>query len=237
MTETAKLILVEDDTEISRLTCMLLESEGYQVTPIYDGNEAVESIRNDFNSENQPDLVILDIMLPGLNGIEICEQIRDFYDGPVLMLTGSNDDINELISFKKGADDYVTKPFKPTILVARIQALLRRSLKSATDNDNISTGNLVIHLKRRECFLSEQRIELTSSEFDLLALLANNLGNTVSREQCCDALRGFSYDGLDRSIDMKISALRKKIPAQTGEESLIKTVRGKGYMLALVPTQ
>lgn len=230
MTETAKLILVEDDTEISRLTCMLLESEGFQVIPIFRGDEAISCIQKE-----QPDLVILDIMLPGLNGIEICEQIRDFYTGPVLMLTGSNDDINELISFKKGADDYVTKPFKPTILVARIQALLKRSSKQTQSKADISTGNLVIHLKRRECFLSDQRIELTSSEFDLLAILASNLGNTVSREQCCDALRGFSYDGLDRSIDMKISALRKKIPPQAGEESLIKTVRGKGYMLALLP--
>ena len=228
MPSSKQITLVEDDVEISRLTTMLLECEGYRVSQIYRGDEAIDSIQR-----QQPDAVILDIMLPGLDGIQVCEKIREFYRGPILMLTGSDEDICELASFNKGADDYVRKPFKPNILVARLRALLRRL---SPDNEHLSvdlggSGTLEVLSDRREVKLSGHILELTTSEFDLLNLLMKQAGYPVSREQCCKTLRGLEYDGLDRSIDMKISALRKKLD-RSGHGSLIKTVRGKGYLFS-----
>lgn len=227
MSKTTKHIaIVEDDKEISRLTCMLLESEGYTVTPIYNGNTAIEIIRS-----LDIDLIILDIMLPGIDGITLCAQLRDFYHGPILMLTGVDDEISEIASFKKGADDFVNKPFNSHTLIARIEALLRRctakSINNQHDQNDILTDNLLIKPSKREAYLSGELINLTSAELDLLLLLADHIGEPVNREACFNALRGLSYDGLDRSIDMKVSGLRKKL----GQSDLIKTVRGKGYML------
>ena len=219
------IVIVEDDTEISRLMTMLFECENFVVTQVFRGDLAVEHVK-----KTQPDIVILDIMLPGLNGIQVCERLRVFYSGPILMLTGSDNDIYEISSFKKGADDFVNKPFDPSILVARIKALLRRCNVQAVDRDSITTANLSVYFKRREANINGQLLELTTSEYDILSLLANNIGEIVSREMCCAVLRGLAYDGFDRSIDMKISSLRKKLN-KNSEIEFIKTVRGKGYML------
>lgn len=221
------IVVVEDDTEISRLTTMLLESDGYSVSQVYRGDEAVQHIR-----QREPAAVILDIMLPGLNGIDVCVAIREFYAGPILMLTGVDDDISEITSFKNGADDFVTKPFKPSILTARLQAILRRCDISEESTESLSTADIDVYFTRREVRVRGEALDLTTAEFDLLSLLVRNVGETVSREQCCDSLRGISYNGFDRSIDMKISALRKKLNAASDHKDLIKTVRGKGYMLA-----
>ena len=224
---TSHIAIIEDDTEISRLTRILLESEGFEVSQVFDGNQAIEHIK-----KTVPELIILDIMLPGIDGIEICTQLRSFYHGPILMLTGKDDDITEVTSFKSGADDFIVKPIKPDILLARIQALLRRCQSSQDKTKVVTTGSLEIYRERREVLINECSIDLTTAEFDLLNLLANNLGEVVSRETCCDVLRGLSYDGFDRSVDMKISSLRRKLAVAGDDAKLIKTVRGKGYLLS-----
>jgi len=222
-----KVMIVEDDTEISRLTKMLLETEGYECETIFDGNDAVSEIRH-----MQPDIVILDVMLPGLSGVEVCSQIRGFYQGAILMLTGCDDDITELASFKQGADDYVTKPIKPHLLLVRIQALLKRTYRTEhIKSDVLILGALQVDYQNRKVLVDEQPLSLTSSEFDILEVLAKQPGEIISREQCCTQLRGFEYDGMDRSIDMRISSLRKKLAAFPGQAQRIMTVRGRGYML------
>lgn len=229
MNKKNQIVIVEDDEEISRLLGMLLDSEGFECTAVFRGDEAVETIL-----AISPVAVILDIMLPGLNGIQVCELLRDHYQGPVIMLTGSNDDVSEIASFSKGADDFVRKPFQPAVLIARLKASLRRYDGRSVQDECITTGGLSVYPQRREVFLSNELVELSTAEFDLLTLLATHIGETVSREKCCSQLRGFSYDGFDRSIDMKISGLRKKLARDHHSDSLIKTVRGKGYRLIQV---
>mgnify|MGYP002700615415 CR=1 FL=1 len=222
------ILVVEDDTEICRLLRLFLETEGYGISFCHHGIEAVEKIRN-----SNPELLILDVMLPGQDGIQVCKQVREFYQGPVLMLTACEDDISELTAFKVGADDYVRKPIKPDVLLMRIQALLRRSQNLKTECvEKIHCDELTINSSRREVLLDDQLIDLHSSEIDLVMLLAKSQGQAVSRDECFRALRGFDYDGIDRSLDMRISILRKKIKDQQAPHRFIKTVRGVGYMLA-----
>jgi DNA-binding response OmpR family regulator len=225
---TANIFVVEDDTEICRLLRLFLETEGFAINFCHNGTDAVAEIR-----QMNPDIVLLDIMLPGQNGIQVCQQVREFYDGPILMLTASEDDISELTAFKVGADDYVRKPIKPEVLLLRIQALLRRSQGSKNEQaENIQCDELTINASRREVYLNNELIDLHSSEIDLVLLLAKSQGQAVSRDECFQALRGFEYDGSDRSLDMRISSLRKKIVDQKTPHRYIKTVRGVGYMLA-----
>ena len=222
------ILVIEDDTEICRLLRLFLETEGFVISFCHHGIEAVNQIRR-----NKPDLVILDIMLPGQDGIQVCKQAREFYAGPVLMLTACEDDISELTAFKVGADDFVRKPIKPEVLLMRIQAILRRTNGSKNDvADSMVCDELTINPSRREVLLNDQLIELHSSEIDLVILLAKSQGKAVSRDECFRALRGFDYDGIDRSLDMRISSLRKKIKDQKAPHRYIKTVRGIGYMLA-----
>lgn len=222
------ILVVEDDTEICRLLRLFLETEGFKISFCHHGIEAVEKIR-----QLQPDMVILDIMLPGQDGVQVCKQAREFYSGPVLMLTACEDDISELTAFKVGADDYVRKPIKPEVLLMRLQAILRRSQAPTIENqESITCDELSINPNRREVLLDQQLVDLHSSEIDLVILLARSQGKAVSRDECFRALRGFDYDGIDRSLDMRISSLRKKIKDQQSPHRFIKTVRGTGYMLA-----
>ena len=224
----AHIFVVEDDTEICRLLRLFLETEGFVLSFCHNGTDAVTQIR-----QVKPDVLILDIMLPGLNGIQVCQQVREFYAGPILMLTASEDDISELTAFKVGADDYVRKPIKPEVLLMRIQALLRRSQGIKVERtETIHCNDLTINPSRREVVLNNELVDLHSSEIDLVLLLAQSQGQAVSREECFQALRGFEYDGSDRSLDMRISSLRKKIMDQKSPHRFIKTVRGVGYMLA-----
>lgn len=222
------ILVVEDDTEICRLLRLFLETEGFQISFCHNGIEAVSEIQ-----QANPDIVILDIMLPGQDGIQVCKQVREFYSAPILMLTASEDDISELTAFKVGADDYVRKPIKPEVLLMRLQALLRRSQGARVETQmSIHCDELSIIPSRREVQLSDALVELHSSEIDLVLLLAQSQGKAVSRDECFRALRGFDYDGIDRSLDMRISSLRKKIKDQKPPHRFIKTVRGIGYMLA-----
>lgn len=216
------ILLVEDDDEISRLTAMYLEAEGFNVALVKDGALAIDSI-----AELKPDLVILDLMLPNLNGIEICKLAREFFHNPILVLTACDDDVSEVSLLKMGADDYLVKPLRPHVLVARIEALLRRNRSTEKNQQK----QLVINEIKQQVLHKGKPLTLTGAEYEMLKLLHQNSGQVVSREQCCQALRGIDYDFSNRSIDMRISGLRKKLADDQMPYKLIITVRNQGYKL------
>lgn len=200
-----KILIVEDDPEISRLSAIYLKSEGYEVDIADDGLQAISMLK-----ESAPDLMILDLMLPGMNGREVCERARQFFNGPIIILTACNDDAKEINMLRVGADDYLNKPIRPDILVARIEALLRRSAISLKTKLYLRIEQLYIDLISEDVYLNNVEVSLTSSERKLLLLLANNSGQVVTRSFCCGFLRGVDYEYNDRSIDMRISGIRKK---------------------------
>lgn len=227
--ESWHILIVEDDQRLAELTRDYLQGNGLVVSIEADGARAVARIL-----QEQPDLVILDLMLPGEDGLSICRKLRGQYDGPVLMLTARTDDMDQVLGLEMGADDYVCKPVRPRVLLARIRALLRRYESSAdepaSEPRRLQFGRLIIDSAMREAWLGEQAIELTSAEFDLLWLLTANAGRILSREEIFNALRGIEYDGQDRSIDVRISRIRPKIGDDPVHPRLIKTVRSKGYL-------
>lgn len=220
-----KILLVEDDAEISRLTEMYLEVEGFQVDVIEDGALALDMIK-----KIEPDLIILDLMLPGMSGIEICKLAREFYHKPILILTACDDDVSEVSLLKMGADDFLAKPLRPHVLVARIEAQLRRNQVIQSDQE-LSKASLTISEERNQVSFQGKVLELTGAEYEMLKLLYKNAGKVISREQCCQALRGIDYDFSNRSIDMRISGLRKKLGDDQMPYKVITTIRNQGYKL------
>lgn len=225
------ILLVEDDVRLSALVVEYLEKNALKVETEFRGDTAVQRI-----VDLQPDLVILDLMLPGLDGFEVCKQVRSDFKGPILMLTAKDEDIDQVVGLEIGADDYVVKPAQPRLLLARIRALLRRfGTANISDNENASSDELdfgglkIVHSSRSVLF-NETSLELTTVEFDLLWLLAKNAGNILSRDQISESLSGIEYDGLDRSIDIRISRLRKLLRDDSSKPRGIKTVRGQGYL-------
>ncbi|EDM68959.1 DNA-binding response regulator [Moritella sp. PE36] len=221
-----RILIVEDDHEIARLTAMYLNGEGYQTKIINDGAIALTAIK-----QYQPDLLILDLMLPGLSGRDICAQARVFFNEPILVLTASDDELTEVSLLKLGADDYLTKPVRPHIMAARITALLRRSNRQQNGSETIQLKRLKIDPRKQHVEFRGKTLELTDSEYDLLLLLTKNVGVVISREECCQQLRGIDHGFSDRSIDMRISGLRKKLNIDDSTQKIIKTIRYKGYML------
>ncbi|MFV3406644.1 MULTISPECIES: response regulator [Pseudomonas] len=219
-----RILIVEDDPRLAELTAEYLQANGYEVSVEGDGARAVRRI-----IDSQPDLVILDLMLPGEDGLSICRRVRGQYAGPILMLTARSDELDQVQGLDQGADDYVCKPVRPRLLLARIQALLRRS-EAPERRQLLAFGALQIDNRLREARLEGQRVELTGAEFDLLWLLASHAGRVLSREQIFTALRGVGYDGQDRSIDVRISKIRPKIGDDPLNPRLIKTLRSKGYL-------
>jgi two-component system response regulator RstA len=223
-----QVLIVEDDRRLAELTRDYLENNGLRVSLEGDGAKASARI-----IDEQPDLVILDLMLPGEDGLSICRNVRSRYDGPILMLTARTDDTDQIQGLDMGADDFVCKPVHPRVLLARIHALLRRSEvaeASTQEPRRLVFGPLVVDSALREAWLNEQSIELTSAEFDLLWLLVANAGRILSREEIFTALRGVGYDGQDRSIDVRISRIRPRIGDDPIHPRLIKTIRSKGYL-------
>ena len=226
--EAWQILIVEDDQRLAELTQEYLQSNGLQVAIESDGARAAARILKE-----QPDLVVLDLMLPGEDGLSICRKVRGQFAGPILMLTARTDDMDEVLGLEMGADDYVCKPVRPRVLLARIRALLRRSEGGEAPVENqrrLEFGPLVIDSAMREAWLRGASVELTSAEFDLLWLLAANAGRILSREEIFNSLRGIEYDGQDRSIDVRISRIRPKIGDDPMHPRLIKTVRSKGYL-------
>lgn len=231
------VLLVEDDWDLALLIQAFLSKYEFNVSIVTDGIEAAVRILDE-----QPDLVILDIMLPGQTGMDVCRQVRNQYTGIILMQTALDDDIDQMMGLEIGADDYIVKQVQPRLLLSRIRALLRRiqvgdvvssdnTQKPVQPTDAIAIGHLMINYANRSVTLSGRPVELSTAEFELLYLLATRAGQVVSRDEIVQELKGYEYDGLDRSIDRRVSRVRKKLKDDANRPVLVKTVRGKGYQL------
>lgn len=217
----ARLLVVEDDIHIAKLLRQFLDGEGFETTAVACGEDALAQAH-----AMPPDLIVLDLMLPGMDGVETCLALREFYAGPVLMLTAHEGEMQEVIALNAGVDDFMHKPIRPHILKARIQALLRRHAPAPSA---LSIAGFRIERDRRRIFFNDEAVEISESEFELLWALASRAGEVVTRDALFQRLRSKEYDGLDRSIDMRVSKLRKKLAAYTDRE-LIRTLRQVGYI-------
>ena len=231
-----RILLIEDDERLANLTAEYLRKNDFDVSIEGRGDTAEARI-----VAEDPDLVILDIMLPGKDGFEVCRSVRAKYKGVILMLTARDEDLDQILGLELGADDYIAKPVQPRLLLARIKALLRRFPGITTPSDGIADtagttelafGNFHISQETRSTHLGDEAIDLTTAEFDLLWLLARHAGNILSRDDLLLQLRGIGFDGLDRSIDARISRLRRKLGDDPDNPTRIKTVRGKGYLFS-----
>lgn len=222
-----RILIVEDDERLAMLTQDYLRKNGLDVAIETDGTRAIRRI-----IAEQPDLVVLDVMLPGSDGLTVCREVRAQYQQPILMLTARTDDMDQVLGLEMGADDYVAKPVQPRVLLARIRALLRRSDTTPVESSpqRLEFGDLVIDNGGRSVTLNDELVDFTSAEYDLLWLLASNAGRILSREDIFERLRGIEYDGQDRSIDVRISRIRPKIGDDPENPKRIKTVRSKGYL-------
>ena len=221
-----KILLVEDDAKLANLVKQYLESSDFDTRVQSNGNKAIDDI-NYF----QPDLIILDIMLPGKDGLTICKEIRPSFQGPILMLTARNEDFDQVLGLEFGADDYVIKPVEPRVLLARIKALLRRgNFTNQENNEALEFGSLKIDPASRQVSLNNKTVLLSSHEFELILILANKAGNIVSRDYLFRKLYNREYDGVDRTMDVRISQLRKKLKDNAEDPLKIKTIWGKGYL-------
>lgn len=220
------ILVVDDERNIVELAGMYLKKEGYQVLQAGDGEEALTVIQRE-----RPDLVVLDIMLPRLDGWEVCRRLRGEGDStPVIMLTARDDDVDKIVGLEMGADDYMTKPFNPRELVARVKAVLRRVTPSDAGAEKpISIGDVVIDPERREVMVAGQPVALRAKEFDLLAHFGRHPGLVLSREQLLDAVWGYDFYGDTRTVDVHVAHLRHKLAGSQSVE--IETVWGIGYKL------
>ena len=222
-----RLLLVEDDPRIRELVSGYLVSKGFEVDVVADGTSAVERI-----CEAPPELVILDWMLPGEDGLSVCRRAREHYRGPILMLTARTDEIDEIVALEVGVDDYLSKPVRPRLLLARVTALLRRVTIEPGAAQKIELGDLIVDAAQRTVTVVGVDVVLTTAEFELLWYLASHAGSPLTRDDLFRELRGIEYDGLDRSMDMRVSQVRKRLSeADPHARDWIKTVRGVGYQM------
>lgn len=224
----ATLLLVEDDLPLAALMGGALERGGYAVHTVHRGDVVVEHVHR-----IQPDLIILDVMLPGLDGFSVLRALRPGWVGPVLVLTARGDDFDQVAGLELGADDYVSKPVQPAVLLARVRALLRRTRPSPDSPAVMKLGGLEIITSAREVRTRRGSVPLTDAEYDLLVFLASRAGEVVTRDALFEELRGIPYDGLDRSMDLRVSTLRAHLRAHLDGRSPIRTVHGRGYMFAV----
>lgn len=220
-----KILAVDDEQNILELVKLYLTREGYQVETVSRGNEALPKL-----SQINPDLVILDLMLPDTDGFAVCQQIRKKSQVPILMLTARREDVDKIIGLEMGADDYLTKPFNPRELIARIKAVLRRYQTGQKAGEIIELGKLRIDLDRHEASVEGKLLQLRTKEFALLATLAQNPGSVFSREKLLEVVWGFDYYGETRTVDVHVNHLREKL---AGSDVNIETLRGIGYKLTV----
>ena len=220
------VLLAEDDRRLAELVKDYLESHGFQVVREETGHAVPRAVQS-----LSPDIVILDVMLPGKDGLTICKEIRPRYEGPILMLTARDSDRDQVSGLEFGADDYVIKPAEPRVLLARIRALLRRYQQpEEKEQSELHYGSLSIFVSSRDVTLEGASVALSSHEFDMLLTFAKQPGKVLSREYLFNVIYGRPYDGMDRTIDVRISQLRKKLGDNTDEPARIKTVWGRGYL-------
>ena len=221
-----KILVVDDEKLLVKGIKFNLENDGYEVAAAYDGEEAVELAKTgDF------DLIILDIMMPKLTGLEACMQIREFSNVPIIMLTAKGEDMDKLIGFEQGTDDYLTKPFNILELKARIRALLRRSTpaESKEDTTRITCGDITLDTSERNAYKNGKAVELTAREFDLMELLMKNPGHVYSRENLLDIIWGYEYQGEIRTVEVHVRRLRVKLERVPAQPEYIMTKWGVGY--------
>jgi two-component system response regulator RstA len=239
----AHILLVEDDVALAQWIADYLTAREFKVSCCHRGDEAVALIES-----LNPDIVLLDGMLPGMDGFDICKAVRPTFTNPIIMITARDEEIDEVLGLEMGADDYITKPVRARVLLARIRGFLRRSdshtqqdkvpsnisekLADVENNSVLKFSGLTISQQARSVTLDGDLIKISSNEFDVLWFLADKAGQVVSREELVSHLRGFDYDGFDRSIDLRISRLRKKLHDDSSEPFRIKTIWGKGYLFA-----
>ncbi len=242
----APILLVDDDNESNLRLTEFLSGNGYSVVAETSGRRGADLIR-----AISPILVIMDLILPDLDGLSICRNIRTIYDGPILIITSRSDEFDEVASLETGADDYLNKPIEPRVLLARIRALLRRvpfyqNATSISDSrevvpngyvvrpgsDELQVGRLRISMGSRTVLMDGKAFRMTSGEFDIIWYLASHAGQVISRDELHHHLRGTEYDGVDRSVDQHISNIRKKLGDNPRAPTLIKSVRGVGYHMA-----
>jgi two-component system, OmpR family, alkaline phosphatase synthesis response regulator PhoP len=223
-----RILIVDDDKKTVELVKLYLVRDGHKVVTAYDGNEALTLAR-----ESHPDLIVLDLMLPGVDGLEICRTLRADSDVPIIMLTARTTDDDKLAGLESGADDYVTKPFSPRELAARVMTVLRR-LPGERGPAEIKHGELTVNFLKHTAFLNEKPLNLTDVEFKLLGVLVQEPGRVFSRSQLIEKALGYDFQGFDRTVDVHILNLRRKLEPDPGHPKYINTVYGAGYKIAEV---
>ncbi|MFT5708843.1 MAG: two-component system response regulator RstA [Oceanospirillaceae bacterium] len=236
---TEKILLIEDDEKLTKLLSLYLTRNGFSVEVGHKGTDAKRLLLS-----HNPDLLILDLMLPEMDGLSVCREIRADFEGKILILTASDDDMDQVAALEMGADDFVCKPLQPRVLLARIRMLLRRkeqiainssaaqeSVETAVNPNHTQLGALLLNKLTKRGYLNDELVSLTPSEFDLLLILVEHADQVLSREHLVKLTRGIDYDGIDRTIDNKIVLLRKKLQDNPAFPKRIVTLRGKGYLL------
>ncbi|SDK65324.1 response regulator transcription factor [Lacicoccus qingdaonensis] len=221
------VLVVDDEPSIVTLLKFNLEQAGYDVLTAEDGRKGLDTALKE-----KPDLIVLDLMLPGMDGMDVCKALRqEKLNTPILMLTAKDDEFDKILGLELGADDYLTKPFSPREVVARVKAILRRSQVEDVEQSEqvIKIGDLEIHLERYDVYFKGEQLILTPKEFELLLYLANHRGKVLSRDQLLNGVWDFQYDGDTRIVDVHISHLREKIESDTKKPIYIRTIRGFGY--------
>jgi len=225
-----RILIVDDEKEIVRTVRAYLNNEGFKTYAAYDGEQALRAWE-----EKQPDLIVLDLMLPKLSGIDVTKEIRKKSNTPIIMLTAKAAESDRIVGLELGADDFIVKPFSPRELVARVRAVLRRIEGVGSETEHIVKSELKINLKTREVRIRGEEIRLTSTEFDLLAFLAQHAGQVFTRLQLLHEVQGYTYDSFARTIDTHIKNLRRKIELDARTPQYILTVHGVGYRFAREP--
>ncbi|MBR3401673.1 MAG: response regulator transcription factor [Parasporobacterium sp.] len=222
----SKVLVVDDEKLIVKGIRFSLEQDGMEVDCAYDGEEALDKIR-----ETEYDIVLLDVMLPKIDGFEVCKAVRDFSNVPIIMLTAKDTDMDKILGLEYGADDYITKPFNILEVKARIKATLRRSRRAVSDNNSnqIVKGDLKLDIDARRVLIKDTEVNLTAKEFDLLELLVNNPNKVYSREQLLSIVWGYEYPGDVRTVDVHVRRLREKIEENPKEPKYVNTKWGVGY--------
>lgn len=218
-----KILVVDDEQNIRELASLYLQKEGFTVESAADGREAIAR----FN-DVQPAMVILDVMMPGMDGFDVCRELRRAHNVPILMLTARNDDVDKIVGLELGADDYMTKPFNPREMVARVKAILRRSEGGRRPQNVVTVGNLSVDKARREARVDEGLLTLRTKEFDLLIAFVENPGIALTRDQLLEGVWGYDYAGETRTVDVHVQHLRAKLQ---DARVMIETLRGVGYKL------
>lgn len=220
-------LIVDDDVKLIQLLKTYFNKEGFRTYTACDGLDALKEAR-----ERKPDIIVLDLMLPSIDGWEVCRKIRRESDVPIIMLTARDEESDRLVGLEIGADDYVTKPFSPKEVVARVKAILRRTNKDMIRKGPLKAGGLTIDFERHEVTNGDQLIELTPTEFKLLEVLASNVGKVFTRLQIVEQTQGYTFEGYERTIDAHIKNLRRKLEPNPKKPTYIQTVYGIGYKFA-----